>query len=109
MKGSRLLSRRGRRASLARVVVVVSFCAGLGALPARASASATMTPGNVLVSTSTWQQDASITAGTTQLPPSCGTRAKNPCHTAVAAGTYPIVFNNDSVDGSFGVTQPILL
>jgi hypothetical protein len=31
------------------------------------------------------------------------------CNTAVADGTYPTVFNNDTADGSFGITSPILL
>ena len=61
------------------------------------------------MSLSTWQQDAAITAGTTQLPPGCGTTTFNPCATAVAGGDYPYTFNNDQVDASFGVTQPIVL
>ncbi len=61
------------------------------------------------MSLSTWQQDAAITSGTTQLPPGCSTapKAPNPCATAVAGGDYPFTFNNDQVDGSFGITQPI--
>ncbi|HEX3426497.1 MAG TPA: hypothetical protein VHT30_10235 [Acidimicrobiales bacterium] len=74
-----------------------------------ASAAGSLTPGNLLVSTSVWTTDANITSGTTQLPPNCGSRADNPCATAIANGTYPIVFNNDAIDGSFGVTQPIVL
>ena len=31
------------------------------------------------------------------------------CATATADGTYPTVFNNDTPDGSFGVTSPIFL
>jgi len=31
------------------------------------------------------------------------------CNTAVADGTYPTVFNNDTADGSFGITSPIFL
>jgi hypothetical protein len=31
------------------------------------------------------------------------------CATAIADGTYPQVFNNDTVDGSFGVTSRIFL
>ena len=68
-------------------------------------------PGDLLVTTGVWTTDANITAGTTQLPPNCATA--NPtyvtCGTAVAPGTYPIVFNNDASDGSFGVTEPIVL
>ena len=34
--------------------------------------SGSFVSGNLLVSTSQWQQNANITAGTTQLPPNCG-------------------------------------
>jgi len=90
-------------------MATLTSSAVLVGLPGSASASGVLTPGNLLVSTSVWQQDAPITAGTTQLPPNCGTLADDPCVTAVAPGTYPLVFNNDGVDASFGVTQPIVL
>jgi len=103
-------STRYRRAltvatSLAALAGGIAVVAGSGA----ASASGVLTSGNLLVSTSVWQQDVPITAGSTQLPPNCGTLADNPCVTAVAPGTYPLVFNNDGPDASFGVTQPIVL
>ena len=63
-------------------------------------------PGDLLVSTSLYKNDPNIVAGTTQLPPGCtGTN----CATAIANGNYPYVFNNDSVDTSFGVTSPLYL
>jgi hypothetical protein len=68
--------------------------------------SAPILPGNLLVSTSQFQDDPNITAGVTQLPPGCASTV-GPCATAVAGGAYPYVFNNDSVDGSFGVTSKI--
>jgi len=66
------------------------------------------TPGDLLVSTSVYQNVSNIVAGTTQLPPGCGSAAA-PCGTAVVDGDYPYVFNNATVDGSFGVTSPIIL
>ena len=80
------------------VASVATMASSLSLLVAAGSAYAAgpLTSGNLLVSTSVWQQDANITAGTTQLPPGCGTLADNPCATAVAPGTYPLVFNNDS-------------
>jgi hypothetical protein len=68
-------------------------------------------PGQLLVSLSAWQENADITSGNTQLPPGCSTAtgAPNPCATAVAGGDYPYTFNNDAVDGSFGITEPIVL
>lgn len=65
-------------------------------------------PDHLLVTASVFQQDPNIVAGVTQLPPGCGS-ASDPCHTAVQSGVYPFVFNNDAVDGFFGVTSPIIL
>ncbi len=50
-------------------------------------------------------------AGTVTLPkiPSGTTTVAVTCATATADGTYPTVFENDVVDGSFGVTSPIFL
>jgi hypothetical protein len=63
-------------------------------------------PGDLLLSRAVYDNKAvSITAGVTQLPPNCTTG----CVTANANGTYPQVFNNDIVDGSFGVTSRIML
>jgi hypothetical protein len=68
-------------------------------------------PGNLLVATSTYQNDPNIVANVTQLPPGCSAAkgAPDPCGTAVTNGNYPYVFNNDSVDASFGVTSEITL
>ncbi len=66
-------------------------------------------PGNLIVSRSVYVGQPSLfTPGVTELPPGCPTSAGG-CTPAVADGTYPGVFNNDSVDGSFGVTSPIFL
>jgi predicted lipoprotein with Yx(FWY)xxD motif len=107
------------RRSRWRVTLALAAAALAGSsLAAATSASASprdddgfLRPGNLLVTTGVWTTNADITAGTTQLPPNCATA--NPafvtCGTAVAPGTYPIVFNNDASDGSFGVTEPIVL
>ncbi len=116
MKVTRLTSRRRRLALVASLAAVAGSISIL-AIPA-AGASAThgrgnhgFTPGNLLVTTGVWTTNADITAGTTQLPPNCA--SANPtyvtCLPAVAPGTYPIVFNNDASDASFGVTEPIVL
>ena len=72
----------------------------------RSPAQTRLIPGDLLVSTSYYRNDPGIVAGTTQLPPGC-TGAN--CATAIANGNYPYVFNNDSVDASFGVTSPLYL
>ena len=69
--------------------------------------------GKLLVTTGVWTSDANIVPGVTQLPPGCGVpyngKVYAACGTAVAPGTFPLVFNNAGPDGSFGVTQPIVL
>jgi hypothetical protein len=63
-------------------------------------------PGHLLVSRVVYDNNASnVVAGVTVLPPGC----VSTCAKAVADGTYPQVWNNDTVDGSFGITSKILL
>ena len=62
-------------------------------------------PGDLLVSTSYYTNDPGIVAGQTVLPPGSGSAGA----TAIAGGDYPYVFNNDTVDASFGVTSRLFL
>jgi len=63
--------------------------------------------GNLLISRSVYDNNPeNVVAGTTLLPPNCV--APN-CATATDGGEYPFVFNNDLVDGSFGITAKIVL
>ena len=48
-----------------------------------------------------------LAGGTTTVKIKAG--SSSGCNTAIADGTYPTVFNNDTVDGSFGITSPIFL
>jgi len=97
-----------RRTALATALIALSGTAVLasasGAQASAPSPGALLRPGNLLVATSVFQNDTNIVAGTTQLPPGCGSAAA-PCATAVADGEYPYVFNNASVDGSFNATE----
>jgi hypothetical protein len=64
-------------------------------------------PGHLLLSRAVFVNNAvTITPGVTQLPPNC---VSPNCVTATADGTYPTVFNNAGVDGSFGLTAKIML
>ena len=84
-------------------------------------------PGNLVVSRSVYAGGpTTVTVGQT-LPPGCmpgtitlpvlgggTTKVTVPsgsggCVQAVADGTYPTVFNNNGIDGSFGVTSPVFL
>ena len=99
------------RARSGIVVLAAALCAaGTVAATTAGGASASagfgrLTPGELLVSGSTYVTDPSLVAGQTVLPPGCVTG----CATATANGTYPQVFNNDTVDGGFGITSPIFL
>ena len=111
----RFLEEAVMRSSRPRVryrIAMMSACCAVASLTVVAGASGSaygagsLTPGNLLVSTSVYQTAPNIVAGTTQLPPGC---SGGTCKTAVAGGTYPYVFNNISADAAFGVTEPIVL
>ncbi len=106
-------TRRGLRGRRALAVGSASVAlAGLiiqaAATPAGATSPA-LVPGNLIVSTSVYQNSPSnIVVGSTILP-GCTVSATVPSCAAIADGTYPYVFNNDTPDPSFGVTTPITL
>lgn len=79
--------------------------AGTGHSAARpAGHQAGLVPGDLLVAVSQYANDPDIVAGQTQLPPGSSAPV-----TAIANGNYPYVFNNVTVDPSFGVTSKIYL
>ena len=79
--------------------------AALGALlcaPAATNAADATGSGNLFVTSSTYAGRATTIAVGQALPVAGGAAA-------VADGSYPSVFANDSVDGSFGIASPIAL
>ena len=66
-------------------------------------------PGNLVLSRSAYTGDATTVTVGQKLPPNCPATATCPTTTANSTGVYPNVWNNDTVDGSFGVTSPIFL
>jgi hypothetical protein len=102
-------SNRICRFSAGRVLSVLAL--GAVAAGVAASAQSVFTAGNLVVSRSVYAGTAgSVTIGET-LPPNCVPSVPNgvTCGNAVANGSYPFVFNNDTADGSFGITSPIYL
>ena len=115
-----------KRASLAITLglLAITIAIGLATIGMRANDDAQFhfIPNSLVVSRSVYVGTAdTVTVGQT-LPPGCvagtvkvpllagGTaNVKVACATAAADGTYPTVFNNNKVDGSFGVTSPIFL
>ncbi len=68
-------------------------------------------PGNLVVSRSVYDNNpANVTVGTI-LPPNCANTTGG-CAASTGApynGSYPLVWNNDIYDGSFGITSKIFL
>jgi hypothetical protein len=62
-------------------------------------------PGNLVVSRSVYDNNPNNVSVGETLPPGC----TSGCGVATNNGTYPQVFNNDVVDGSFGITSKIFL
>jgi hypothetical protein len=75
-------------------------CATLGAFMATAATAGPIAPGHLLVTRSIYQGTAS-TVVVGQTLPGGGI--------AVADGTYPLVWENEGPDPSFGVTSPIFI
>ncbi|GGA57031.1 hypothetical protein GCM10011507_05480 [Edaphobacter acidisoli] len=65
-------------------------------------------PGNLVVSRSVYDNNAANVTVGEPLPSNCA-QTVGPCAPAVNNGLYPQVFNNDTVDGSFGITSKIFL
>lgn len=63
-------------------------------------------PGNLLLSRSVYDNNPANVAVGTQLPPNCVAPI---CVAATNDGSYPYVWNNSLVDGSFGITAKIVL
>jgi hypothetical protein len=64
--------------------------------------------GNLVVSRSVYDNNAgNVTIGA-PLPTNCASTV-GPCAPAINNGLYPFVFNNDTIDASFGITSKIIL
>jgi hypothetical protein len=106
-----IVKKRTSRALLATVSIVIL----VGVPTARAGDgddgfSLPFFPYNLAVTRSVYVDTGSIVAGTTVLPPNCSTtNCPPPAVTAVTSSAYPYVFNNDTVDGSFGITSKIFI
>jgi len=105
-KGTRPL--RGRSLSNTRLAIALLATTALGGTLAYADDDdfVFFKPGHLLLSKAVYDANPNIIPGVTQLPPGC---TPGNCVTAVADGTYPTVFNNAPVDGSFGVTSKAVL
>jgi hypothetical protein len=97
------------KANLAIAALLIATLGGVR--PARAADGGfyLFLPFNLAVTRSVYVDTGSITAGVTVLPPDCSPSNCPTPVTAVTSSAYPYVFNNDTVDGSFGVTSKIFI
>src|SRR6516165_1253830 len=96
---------------IARVFLPALMASILAGFPPAYAGSAYFSAGNLLLSRTVYDNNpANVTVGQ-PLPPNCvvTSGACSPAVTAINDGTYPYVFNNATVDGSFGITSKILL
>jgi len=89
--------------------VVFSFAMATAAAIAAPAQSNYFTPGNLVVSRSVYDNNPNNVQVGQILPPNCAQTQGGCSGPATNDGTYPTVFNNDLVDGSFGITSKIFL
>ncbi len=95
---------------------MISFGTLVGSMPASAQnfpfgRNSQFWPGNLVVSRSVYDNNANNVMVGTILPPNCAS-TQGGCAASAGApynGVYPFVFNNDTYDGSFGITSKIYL
>ena len=99
-----------RRQDSLRALLLISASVAVAAAPASAQNGSTFfSPGNLVVSRSAYDNNpANVKVGQI-LPPNCQATQGGCAGPATNDGTYPTVFNNDLVDGSFGITSKIFL
>ena len=96
-------------------LVIATLAGVLGCGSLAADAFTGFAPGNLVLSRSVYSGDASTVIVGEKLPPACPATAVCPVSGATGSGAYPAsgdannVWNNDLVDGSFGVSSPIFL
>ena len=98
---------RTRLCAVAQALAVVLFIVFVFSFSAFAGGGSDyFLPGNLVVSRSVYDNNPNnVIKNVTILPPNCTTG----CSTANNNGTYPFVWNNVLVDGSFGITSKIFL
>ena len=107
--------KRSRRFAAATLLAAVSIVTLVGVQTARADDGGGLfplpvfLPFNLAVTRSVYVDTGSIEAGTTVLPPNCSPANCPSPATAVTSSAYPYVFNNDTVDGNFGITSKIFI
>src|SRR5215469_13027508 len=105
MRSPAAMTRKSLCDSALRLAAVSLVVLALAGNAAAQNGSAYFLPGNLVVSRSVYDNNPSNVQVGMTLPPNC----TNSCVQAVVNGSYPFVWNNALVDGSFGITSKIFL
>jgi hypothetical protein len=109
---ARSSDKEGRSSVFAQRLILVSFIALVGSLTAYAqNGSVYFYPGKLVVSRSVYDNNPNNIQVGTILPPNCASTSGGCAGPGGATndGTYPLVWNNNLYDGSFGITSKIFL
>jgi hypothetical protein len=93
------------------LLTATAASASVATLAQQTSKTVALWPGNLVVSRSVYDNRASNVQVGAILPPNC-TSTTGGCAASTGApfdGTYPLVWNNDGYDSSFGITSRIYL
>ncbi len=105
-----MLRTRGRALANVRKVALLSLILTSGALAASAqNGSSFFSPGNLVISRTVYDNNPNNVKVGEILPPNCQATQGGCAGPATYDGTYPYVWNNAQVDGSFGITSKIVL
>ena len=85
---------------LATILIVL-----LGLCAVAAAQQTFFAPGNLVISRSVYDNNPNNVTVGQLLPPNCQSTTGGCSGNAIANGTYPYVWNNDTVDASFGITS----
>jgi hypothetical protein len=108
LKISRGLSCLNRFMGRITLVLMTAVIVAVTSTSAR-SAGMPFYEGNLVVSRSLYDDNANNIKVGTILPPNCAQTLGGCSGSATNDGTYPFVFNNDLIDGSFGIASKIFL
>jgi hypothetical protein len=102
---------RNSRCAIAQRLTAVSLTALLSVVAAsgQTATSAHFQPGNLVVTRSVYDNNPNNVQVGEILPPNCAKTTGGCSGPATNDGTYPYVWNNALVDGSFGITSAIFL
>ena len=99
-----------RRSSLLITLMALSITAfAQGPAPHSRPDGIFFQPGNLVISRSVYDNNPGTVQVGEPLPPGCTGQPAGCAGNATYDGTYPLVWNNDLVDGSFGITSRIEL